>query len=399
MRDEPSHSLLVETADSSSAANGPSHRHSKPLGCWAYCKCFCFPCIVPLSVLPVLCCCCLRKPLHEKWGKFFEAMVVAARVGGATLAPRIWAMRILTDPPIGVVPLWLPILPDGVGWAEHRQVIDDRPRGEWFFPSSSQGVCCGRANACRGEDEDQLIQTLASRTRVVLYFHGGAFSVCTPRTHRPILMRLVHETGATILATAYRRAPEHPWPTPVDDCLDTYQWMLECGARAERVAFAGDSAGGGLVLAVMAAARARGLPLPAGGIMISPWLDLADPMTSPSWQNNQRYDYVIPSWSREFALAYAGGRDLRQVSPGNVPVDGLGPLLIEVGDCEVLRDQVVAFVDKARAAGADVTLNVSDAMVHVFPLFAFAAPNHLPPNTAFSNMAAFLDRILPPSAQ
>ena len=129
----------------------------------------------PQSVVPVLCCCCLRKPLQV--GKVLGGM----RHGGSRRfengCSKNLAMRILTDPPIGVVPLWLPTLPDGVGCAEHRSSPTGCPRGERFFPSPSQGVCCCRENACKGEDEDEVIKTLASRARVMLYFHGGA-SVC-----------------------------------------------------------------------------------------------------------------------------------------------------------------------------------------------------------------------------
>ena len=131
--------------------------------------------------------------------------------------------------------------------------------------------------------------------------------------------------------------------------------------------------------------------------MISPWPELADPMTSPSWKSNRHYDYLLPSWVASFAVAYAGDRDLRQVSPGNVNVDGLPPLHVEVGELEVLRDQVICFVDKARAAGVDVALKVEEAMVHVFPLCTVASESNLPPNSAFQNIADFLDRILPPT--
>jgi len=386
-----SHGVVVSVG---SASEVPA-RGRQTVGCLACWKCACFPCIVSLSVLPALCCCCCRAPTHQKWGKAFDATISAIQAAGRTLLPRISAFRVLTDPPLGVIPLWLPslLLGGGVGWSESRA---PDPLGEWFFPGSSEGSCCHAAAGSGGEEAQLRVQDdLAARSRIMLYMHGGAFCLCSPKTHRHVIMRIVKDTGTTVLAPRYRRAPEHSWPAPVDDCLAAYEWLLGRGARAEHVVFAGDSAGGGMVVAVMAAAKARGLPLPAAGVMLSPWLDLADPMTSPSWVTNVQYDYLPLRWVAEFASAYAGSRDLREVSPGNVALQGLPPLLVECGECEVLRDQIISFVDRARAADVDVTLRVEEAMVHVFPVFAFAAPRHLPPHTAFGNIAAFLDRLLP----
>lgn len=387
-----SHGVVV----SPGSASAVTAHGCQTVGCLACWKCACFPCIVSMAGLPALCCCCCRAPTHHKWGKAFDATVSAFQVGGRIMLPRISAFRVMTDPPLGVIPVWLPnlLLGGGVVWSESRA---PDPQGEWFFPSSSGSSNC-HASAGGGHDGAHVPvrDDLASRSRIMLYMHGGAFCLCSPKTHRHIMMRIVKDTGATVLAPKYRRAPEHPWPVPVDDCLAAYQWLLERGACAERVVFAGDSAGGGMVVAVMAAAKARGLPLPAGGIMLSPWLDLADPMTSPSWVSNVKYDYLSLRWVTEFASAYAGSRDLREVSPGNVALGGFPPLLVECGECEVLRDQIISFVDKARAAGVDVTLRVEEAMVHVFPVLSFAAPRHLPPHTAFDNIAAFLDRVLQP---
>jgi len=203
---------------------------------------------------------------------------------------------------------------------------------------------------------------------VILYFHGGAFCCCSSQSHRALAFRLVEYTGATVLVIDYDKPPQHPWPKPVQDCLDAYRWLLQSGVDPKRIIFAGDSAGGGLVTAVMAAARGHGLPLPAGGIMISPWLELSD-STSGTWTSNQEYDYLPRDWADMFARAYAGDRDLSQVSPGNVDLVGLPPLLIMVGECECLHDQVVDFAHRADCAHVECELHIAPGMVHVYPLF------------------------------
>jgi acetyl esterase/lipase len=123
---------------------------------------------------------------------------------------------------------------------------------------------------------------------VVLYLHGGAYALCSSQTHRKLCMEIVKCTGATVFCPDYRRPPEHPWPTPVDDSVGAYRWLLEARAiPASRIVVVGDSAGGGLAVALMATARAAGLPMPAGAVLQSPWLDLTD-SCSGSWTSMQR---------------------------------------------------------------------------------------------------------------
>jgi acetyl esterase/lipase len=207
-------------------------------------------------------------------------------------------------------------------------------------------------------------------------------------------MKLVHETGATVLCPDYRRPPEHPWPTPVKDCLETYRWLLNQGhVDPRKIVFAGDSAGGGLVLAVLSEARAAGLPMPRGGVLWSPWVDLSDSI-SGSWTTNQRTDFLPRDLAAKIALGYAGIHTLAAASPGNVDLTGFPPLLIEVGDCECLHDQVVRFAGRASAFGINVELHVAPGMVHVFPLFAAFAKADAEPVQAFKRFARFTDRVM-----
>ena len=102
-----------------------------------------------------------------------------------------------------------------------------------------------------------------------MYLHGGAFCLCKPESHTGILMRLVEETGAQLYAPSYRRPPEHPFPTPVDDCVEAYDYLLNPLAVDPRhIVFAGDSAGGGLAVQAIVAAQKKGLPRPAGAILL-----------------------------------------------------------------------------------------------------------------------------------
>lgn len=237
---------------------------------------------------------------------------------------------------------------------------------------------------------------MSSLPRVVLYFHGGAYALCTSKSHRMILMRIVAETGATVLCIDYRRPPEHPYPAARDDCLEAYRWLLEeARVPADRIVFAGDSAGGGLVLSVLGAVRDQGMPMPAGGVMWSPWVDLSDSF-SGTWTSNQKTDFLPRDIAHSFAVGYAGtAHTLLEASPCSVDLDAtLPPLLIECGDAECLHDQVVALVRRAEAVeGVDVEFHVSPGMVHVFPLFYPFCKADSEPVRAFGRMARFGDRV------
>eukprot|EP01044_Picomonas_judraskeda_P000578 COSAG03_NODE_26_length_19032_cov_87.110812_14_plen_416_part_00 len=333
---------------------------------------------------------------HPTWDREFEGGVMTLRAGANAIGRWFCALRFLTDPPVGSIPLWLPTLPESVGTSAN---VKARTGGEWFFPATGHAkrgrgignLCCADW-VYPGDPQDPKKELRLDQVeRVVLYFHGGAFCLCTAQTHRALLMRIVEATGAVCYAPDYRRPPEHPWPAPVDDCLDAYRWLLEQSVQPCRIVFAGDSAGGGLVLAVLAAARAAGLPMPAGGAMYSPWLDLTD-SASGSWSSNQVYDFLPRDWAVKFAKAYAGERSLREVSPGSVSLEGLPPLLIEVGECECLRDQILAFIQRGKAAGLDIEDHLCEGMVHVFPLFAAIAAQGTPPHLAFERLAGFVDR-------
>lgn len=209
----------------------------------------------------------------------------------------------------------------------------------------------------------------------VLLFHGGGYLSGSSLTHRAMAGRLASHLGCEVVVVDYRRAPEHPFPAAVDDCLVSYQASLESGLSPERLALVGDSAGGGLVLAVLQRAQACGLPMPAAGVLLSPWLDLQ--IDSPSGTENAESD---PSILREHLVEcgaqYVAGQDPRQplASPLYSDPTGFCPLYINVGDSEILLDDALIFARAAQAAGVDTTLSVGRGLWHVYPAWAGQVP-------------------------
>lgn len=207
---------------------------------------------------------------------------------------------------------------------------------------------------------------------VVYYLHGGGYTFGSMTTYRDLLERLTRQSHTRALWLDYRLAPECPFPAAVEDALAGYRWLLAQGVQPERIVIAGESAGGGLALATMLAARDAGVPLPAGAALASPWTDL----TGRSATAITRAD-VDPMLVGAH-IAHGGQRYLAGADPHNplasplfADLRGLPPLLIHVGDCEVLLDDSRKLAERARQAGVAVTLRVWDGMFHAFPIFTF----------------------------
>jgi acetyl esterase/lipase len=208
----------------------------------------------------------------------------------------------------------------------------------------------------------------------VLYLHGGAYLVCSAETHRPITGALARR-GVRVFAANYRLAPEHRYPAAVDDGLAAYRGLLDQGVVPERFAIAGDSAGGGLALAVLLAAKEAGLPMPARAVVFSPWTDLAGTGAS-AIENDGRDPMIIGTKIAEGAKLYLGDADPRtpHASPLYGDLADLPPLMIHVGANEVLRDDSVRFDEKARAAGVVSLLRIWPVVAHVWPMFHSFVP-------------------------
>lgn len=211
--------------------------------------------------------------------------------------------------------------------------------------------------------------------RVILYLHGGGYLFGSARTHRVMLAHLARAAKARVLALDYRLAPEIPFPAPVEDSVSAYQWLLSKGISSEKVAFGGDSAGGGLVIAALVALRAVGEPMPAAGVCISAWTDMES--TGPSMATNAETD---PSVSKErllrIAKVYLDGKDPRAplASPIHADLTGLPPLLLQVGSIEVLLDDSTLLKTRANEAGVPVEMEVWDDMPHVWHHYAPILP-------------------------
>ena len=194
----------------------------------------------------------------------------------------------------------------------------------------------------------------------LLYLHGGGFVVGSARTGAGIAAQLAVRLGGTAYSLDYRLAPEHPYPAAVEDALAAYQDLAKDG----EVAVAGDSAGGGLAIALLVASRAAGLPQPAAAAVFSPWADL-----TLGGESMRTRDGIDPLFTadvlRWYADKYAPG-DEKAASPLFADLTGIAPLLVQVGNDEVLLDDAVRLAARAAADGAEVRLEVGAGLPHVF---------------------------------
>lgn len=230
----------------------------------------------------------------------------------------------------------------------------------------------------------------ARATAAILYLHGGAYLLGSAAAYRHFVGQFAARTNTRAFIADYRLAPEHPFPAALDDARAAYQGVVATGAR--QVAIVGDSAGGGLALALLSAAHAdavagRGAP-PVGAVVMSPWADLA--LTGGSMTERADEDPLVTrDMLRAASASYLGDHDPRdpQASPLYGDLAGLPPVQLHVGTSEVLLDDTLRFAARARDAGVDATAHVWEGVPHVFPsnLGALDAADQ-----AFDLMAGFL---------
>jgi epsilon-lactone hydrolase len=222
----------------------------------------------------------------------------------------------------------------------------------------------------------------------ILYLHGGGYAIGSIATHRLIAANISRVAGVRVLLINYRLAPEHPHPAAVDDATTAYRWLLAQGLAPGNIAVSGDSAGGGLTVATLLALRDAGDPLPACAVPMSPWVDMAQ--SADSYTTRCDLDPMCTAAGlKEMADWYLAGQDQKTplASPVHADLSGLPPLLVQVGDHEVLLDDSVRLVERANAAGVDATLEVEEEGVHVFQ--AFPVPEA---EEAIARLAAFVRR-------
>ena len=206
-----------------------------------------------------------------------------------------------------------------------------------------------------------------SKTRAILYFHGGGYIVGTASSWRGLWGELGRRANMRVFGVEYRLAPENPFPAAHDDGLAAYRYLLKQGLAPGSIAFAGDSAGGAMAVATMYMARAAGLPMPGAGYLIAPWMD--HQLTGATIKTKADVELLAgPDTLRGMSDAYLRGHSKSDplVSPLYGDVTGLPPLMIQVGSEETLLDDSVRFAGKAGAAKAKVALEIYPDCFHVF---------------------------------
>ena len=267
---------------------------------------------------------------------------------------------------IEVIRALLSSKPRPVGWAERRQRLDE-VGSSWpvadditLEPADVNGVS-GEWSIASGSDA----------SRVLLYFHGGGYCSGSILSHRRLVTEAGRAAGVRTLAIAYRLAPEHPFPAALEDALTAWHFLRGEGIEAKHIAVGGDSAGGGLTLALIGQLQQAGEELPACAWLLSPWTDLT--MSGTTLMTKDSVDPLIHGgYLHELADAYLPGsidRKDPRVSPLYANLKGLPATLIQVGSNETLLADATRLATTAGAADVAVTLEVWPHMIHAWPLW------------------------------
>jgi epsilon-lactone hydrolase len=257
-----------------------------------------------------------------------------------------------------------------------ERFVPHPPRGTQTSAVDANGVAAVR------------IATRASRDdRWVLYFHGGGYTIGSAKLYRDFTWRVAAAARASVLFFDYRLAPEYPFPAALDDAVSAYRWLAN-RIEPRRIAFMGDSAGGGLALATLHKLRDDGFALPAAAVALSPWTDLA--LTGASLTANAAADpmlnvAILPT----LADYYLAGADPTHpyASPLYGDASGMPPMLIHVGSDEILHDDAMRMAEKLRAAGREIEIEVWPRMPHAWHLYARLVPEG---RAALAKIGSFL---------
>ena len=260
---------------------------------------------------------------------------------------------------------------------------------ERSVPPPARGTVTVRVDA-GGVAADRITRPASLSGRHLLYLHGGGYRVGSPAIYRHLTWRFADAARANVLIIAYRLAPEHPFPAALNDAFAAYRWLLGDGAK--EIVVMGDSAGGGLTLALLMKLRDEGLRLPEAAVALSPWTDLA--LTGGSLAANAASDPMLNAGDMPAVAAdYLAGADPRHpyASPLYGDPSGLPPVLIQVGSDEVLRDDAVRMAEKLRAANPLSELQIWPLMPHVWQAYAPVLPEA---RAAVADIGQFVRRIL-----
>jgi monoterpene epsilon-lactone hydrolase len=209
----------------------------------------------------------------------------------------------------------------------------------------------------------------AASGATVLYWHGGGYYSCSPRTHRDLIAAIAHASGARCVVPSYPLAPAQPFPASLDTAVACYRALLASGVSPQQLVVSGDSAGGGLTLALLLTLRDAGDALPRAVVLLSPWVDLE--VTGASIHAHARYDYLSPDLVEQASRWYAGAESRRHplISPIHADLRGLPPMFVLTGGIELFRSENELFVERLRAAGVQVTHEIAEHAVHVYAVF------------------------------
>jgi len=252
-----------------------------------------------------------------------------------------------------------------------------------------KGVKCDKVSA-GGVPAEWLIPPGVSNDRVVLYLHGGSYMSGSCNSHRSLVANIAIASKARALVLDYRLAPEHAHPAAVEDAVAAYKWLTDGQVDPKHLAIAGDSAGGGLAIALLVSLKDRNIPMPAACVCLSPWTDLA--FTGETWKSKLAADLIIyPYKEYAFAKMYLGDFDPKTplASPLYADLKGLPPLLVQVGTDEVLLADSTRLVERARQAGVDATLDEWEKMQHVWQFASSFIPEG---RRAVEQIGEFIDK-------
>lgn len=227
------------------------------------------------------------------------------------------------------------------------------------------------ATTLAGRPADRLTPTGEVSDQVIYYLHGGAYLGGSPRSHRGLLAHFAKAAGCEVVALDYRLAPEHPYPAALEDAVAGYRELLAEGIPAEQIVIAGDSAGGNLALVTAIALRDAGVVPPAGLVLLSPWTDMSS--SGKSMGSRAERDRILTVLGiSKAAETFAAGRKLADplLSPLFADLTGLPPMLVQVGDDELLLDDSTRLVAAARKAGVPALLSVKPRLWHVWQVLA-----------------------------
>ncbi|MGE5394350.1 MAG: alpha/beta hydrolase [Candidatus Saccharibacteria bacterium] len=242
-------------------------------------------------------------------------------------------------------------------------------KGAARYAKIPEGVLV-KPQTIEGLPAEWLMPRGADSKKVIMYVHGGGYVAGSCSDHRGFISKFAKNTGVNNLVYEYRLAPEYPFPAALDDSVKVFKWLLQSGYQPNNILIAGESAGGGLTLALLLALKDRALPMPVAAVAISPWADLTCSSESYRTKNNVSLA-PLNSWL-VFSKHYCGANNASNpfISPVFGDLKGLPPLLINVGTDDELYDDGEKFALKAKEAGVAVTFRKGEGQVHCYPLLA-----------------------------